>query len=261
MMAEAIRIWYQSFLDPGEQAPYMDRLRDRLRRLAAPGTSVDLHGVSPPDRHFHPLTEFRCADQTIQAALRAERQGFDAFVIGHFQEPGLVECRGAVDIPVVSLGEATMLYACSLGRRVGLVTISPVFIPWHEEQIRRHGLERRVIGATAIAADLPRLVRAFEDADEYAALRAEFARQARPLIGRGADVLIPAGGLPMLLLARERPFTIDGVLVLDGIATVLKAAEMAVAMHRLTGAVAGRSGLYRKAPEGALADYLASRAT
>jgi hypothetical protein len=91
-------------------------------------------------------------------------------------------------------------------------------------------------------------------------LRAEFAQQARPLIARGADVLIPAGGLPMLLLAREQPFAIDGVLVLDGIATVLKAAEMAVAMHRLTGAVAARSGLYRKASEGALADYLASRA-
>ncbi len=218
-----------------------------------------MHGMSPPDRHFHPLTEFRCADLAIQAALRAESQGFDAFVLGHFQEPGLVECRSAVDIPVVSLGEATMLYACSLGRRVGLVTISPVFIPWHEEQVRRHGLEQRVIGATAIAADLSRFIRAFEDPAEYAALRADFVEQVRPLIARGADVLIPAGGLPMLLLAREQPFTIDGALVLEGIAAVLKAAEMAVAMHRLTGAVAGRSGMYRKAPEGAVADYVVSR--
>ncbi len=152
-----------------------------------------------------------------------------------------------------------MLYACSLGRRVGLVTISPVFIPWHEEQIRRHGLERRIIGATAIEADVPRFMRAFEDPASYAALRADFVEQVRPLIARGADVLIPAGGLPMLLFAREQPFTIDGVLVLEGIATVLKAGEMAVAMHRLTGAVAGRGGIYRKAPQGAVADYLASR--
>ena len=258
-MTGAIRIWYQSFVDPVGQAPYMDRLRDRLRHLAAPGTEVDLHGMLPPDRHFHPLTEFRCADQAIQAALRAEAQVYDAFVIGHFQEPGLVECRGVVDIPVVSLGEASMLYACSLGRRVGLVTISPVFISWHEEQIRRHGLEQRVAGVTAITGDLSRFMRGFDDPAEYAALRAEFVERARPLIARGADVLIPAGGLPMLLLAREQPLAIDGVLVLDGIATVLKAAEMAVAMHRLTGAVAGRSGIYRKAPDGAVADYLASR--
>jgi allantoin racemase len=208
------RIWYQSFVDPTEQAPYMDRLSERLRRIAAPVTQIDLHGMSPPDRYFHALTEFRCADQTIQAALGAEKQGYDAFVIGHFQEPGLIECRGAVDIPVVSLGEATMLHACSMGRRIGLVTISPVFVPWHEEQIRRHGLEQRVIGATAIEADLPRFMRAFEDAAEYAALRADFVEQVRPLIARGADVLIPAGGLPMLLLAQEQPFAIDGVLCL-----------------------------------------------
>jgi allantoin racemase len=258
-MTKAVRIWYQSFVDPVEQAPYMDRLRDRRRDLAAPGTDVGLHGISPPDRHFHPLTEFRCADQTIQAALRAEARGYDAFVIGHFQEPGLVECRGVVDIPVVSLGEASMLYACSLGRRMGLVTISPVFIPWHEEQVRRHGLEQRVAGVTAIECDLSRLMQVFEDPAHYAALRADFAERARPLVARGADVLIPAGGLPMLLFAREQPFTIDGVLVLEGIAAVLKAAEMAVAMHRLTGAVAGRSGIYRKAPDGAVADYLASR--
>ncbi len=254
-----VRIWYQSFVDSTEQAPYMERLRARLRRLAAPGTEIDVHGMSPPDRYFHALTEFRCADKTIQAALRSEREGYDAFVIGHFQEPGLLECRGTVGIPVISLGEATMLYACSLGRRAGLVTISPVFIPWHEEQIRRHGLDQRIVGATAMEADLSRFMRAFEDATEYAALRAEFVAQVRPLIARGVDVLIPAGGLPMLLLAEEQPFTIDGVLVLEGIATVLKVAEMAVAMHRITGNVAGRSGIYRRAPDGAIADYIASR--
>jgi len=139
-----MRIWYQSFVDPAEQAPYIDRLRDRLRAVAAPGIEIDVHGISPPDRFFHPITEFRCAEQTIHAALAAERAGYDAFVIGHFQEPGLTECRGAVDIPVIGLGEATMLFACSIGRRIGLVTIDPVFVSWHEEQVIRHGLLQRV---------------------------------------------------------------------------------------------------------------------
>jgi Asp/Glu/hydantoin racemase len=252
------RIWYQSFVDPSEQAPYIDRLRERLNHLAAPGVAVSVHGIVPPDRFFHPVTEFRCAEQTIRAALQAEREGYDAFVIGHFQEPGLTECRGAVDIPVIGLGEAAMLFACSMGRKIGLVTISPIFVPWHEEQVRRHGLETRVAGVTAINADLPRFMRAFTDAAECAALRADFVGQVQPLIARGADVLIPAGGLPMLLFAQEQPFTIAGTLVLEGIATVLKAAEMAVALHRITGAAASRGGLYARAPEGAIADFLGS---
>jgi len=257
----AARIWYQSFVDPAAQAPYVDRLRSRLAAVAAPGFTFDVHGIVPPDRYFHAITEFRCADQAIQAAITAEKQGYDAFVIGHLQEPGLIECRGVVDIPVVSLGEATLLYACTLGRRIGLVTISPVFIPWHADQIRSHGLEHRVTGTTAIRADLARFMLAFEDAAEYAALRDDFATAARPLIAQGADVIVPAGGLPALLFAREQPFAIDGALVVEGIAALAKAAEMAVAMHRLTGAAVSRGGIYARAPDGAVTDYLATRGT
>jgi allantoin racemase len=250
-----MRIWYQSFVDPDAQAPYLDRLRGRLAALAAPGCTVAVHGMAPPDRHFHPLTEFRCAEAAIRAALRAEAEGCDAFILGHFQEPGLIECRGAVGIPVIGLGEATMLFACSLARRIGLVTISDAFVPWHQDQIVHHGLERRVIGVTAIQADLARFMRAFADPAEQAAVRDAFAAQVRPLIARGADLLIPAGGLPMLLFAERQPFAIDGVPVLEGIATVLKAAEMAVALHRISGIAASRAGLYARASAGAIADF------
>jgi allantoin racemase len=256
-----VRIWYQTFVDPAEQAPYIERLRNRLRAIAAPGFEIDVHGMSPPDRFFHPITEFRCAEQTIHAALAAERGGYDAFVIGHFQEPGLTECRGAVDIPVIGLGEATMLFACSIGRRIGLVTIDPVFVPWHEEQVIRHGLSQRVGGVTAIKADLPRFMRAFTDAEEYAQVRADFVRQVQPLLQRGCDALIPAGGLPMLLFSQDQPFVIEGAVVLEGIAAVMKATEMAVAMHRLTGVAASRAGLYSRAPAGAIEDFLGAATT
>ena len=52
------RIWYQSFVDPVEQSSYMNRLSARLQSLAAPGTTIDVYGISPPDRFFHPMTEF-----------------------------------------------------------------------------------------------------------------------------------------------------------------------------------------------------------
>ncbi|MBS0559051.1 MAG: hypothetical protein JSR21_03250 [Proteobacteria bacterium] len=252
-----MRVWYQSFVEPAAQAAYIDRLRARLLAVAAPGAVFEVHGMSPPDRHFHALTEFRCAEATIRAALRAEAEGCDAFVIGHFQEPGLVECRGAVDIPVIGLGEAAMLFGCSIARKIGLVTISEVFVPWHEDQIARHGLDRRVAGVVAISADLPRFMRAFTDAAEYRSVRAEFLDQVRPLLRQGVDLLIPAGGLPMLLFAQERPFLADGVPVLDGIAVVAKAAEMAVSLHRVTGLSASRAGPYRRAPPGAIEDFQA----
>jgi hypothetical protein len=40
---------------------------------------------------------------------------------------------------------------------------------------------------------------------------------------------------------------------------VQKAAEMAVALYRLTGTAASRGGLYGRAPAGAITDFLAPR--
>jgi allantoin racemase len=253
------RIWYQSFVHPQEQAPYIERLQAFLDGAAGPGIRFEVHGLDPPDRYFHPLTEFRCAAQTVRHALEAERAGYDAFVIGHFQEPGLLQIRGAVDIPVVGLGEASMLTALSMGGRLGLVTIDPVFIDWHERQVVAHGFDQRVTGVRAIKIDLPGFIRAFTDEKSYTQARADFVEQVRPLVAAGAEVIIPAGGLPMLLFARECPFIIDGALVLNGIAVVAKATEMALALGRLTGAVVSRRGTYAKASAACVEEYLRTR--
>ena len=253
------RLWYQSFVHPTEQAPYIARLEQALAQLAAPGSQFEVHGLDPPDHYFHPLSEFRCAAQTIRAALTAERQGYDAFVIGHFQEPGLLEIRGALDIPVIGLGETAMLSACSMGRRFALVTIDPVFIDWHERQVTAYGLTERLAGVRAIKIDLAGFMRAFTDEAAYRDVRADFIAQVRPLVAAGAEVIIPAGGLPMLLFARECPFVIDGALVLPGIAVVAKAAETAVALHRLTGSVVSRRGTYAKASPQAVEEFLSTR--
>jgi Asp/Glu/hydantoin racemase len=253
------RLWYQSFVHPVEQAPYIKRLQASLDAAAGPGIAFEVHGLDPPDHLFHPLTEFRCAAQAIRNALEAERAGYDAFVIGHFQEPGLLEIRGALDIPVIGLGEANLLAGLSMGGRLGLVTIDPVFIDWHVRQVKAHGLEQRVAGVRAVHMDLPAFMGAFTDDASYAKARADFVEQVRPLVAAGAEVIIPAGGLPMLLFARECPFVIDGALVLNGIAVVAKAAEMAVALRRLTGSVVSRRGTYAKASAECVEEYLSNR--
>lgn len=254
-----VRIWYQSFINEKAQKPYFERLGARLTSLAAPGTTVDLHGMSPPDRYFHAITEFRGADQTIRNALRAKEEGYDAFVIGHFPDPGLQECRGAIDIPVIGLGEACLLHACTMGRKIGLVTINPVFVPIHEAQVIAYGLRERVIGVRAIQADVDRFMKGLTHEETREEIRREFEAEVAPFLEAGADVLIPSGGMPMLLFSQLQPFSIGGAAVLEGIACVLKSAEMAVAVHRITGVAAARGGIYSLASQGAIDDFMAPR--
>jgi Asp/Glu/hydantoin racemase len=257
-VSAAATIWYQSFVDPVQQRPYMQRLEALLKSCAAADVHFEVHGITPPDRYLSPLTEFRCAAAAIQNAIDAERRGCAAFVLGHFQEPGLIECRAAVDIPVLGLGESTMLHALTLGRSFGLVTINPVFLPWHRDQLVRLGLGPRAVGVRAVDTQVATYMQAFEDKAAYQRVKEEFCRQALPLVEDGAEVIIPAGGLPMMLFAHERDFTIGGAVVLSGIATIVALAEAALKLRRLTGVAVSRRGVYAKAPAEAVQEFLSS---
>jgi Asp/Glu/hydantoin racemase len=257
-MSATSRIWYQSFVDPVAQRPYFLRLQALLDEYAAPGMRFEVHGIDPPDRYLGPLTEFRCAGRAIRNAIEAERSGCAGFVFGHFQEPGLIEARTAVDIPVLGLGETTMLHALTLGRTFGLVTINPVFVPWLRDQVVRLGLTQQSVGVCALDTDVATYMRAYEDPVAFRAVKEVFLRQAMALVEAGAEVIVPAGGLPMLLFAREKNFEAGGALVLNGLAVMVAMAEAAVKLHRLTGASISRRGTYAKAPDEAVREFLES---
>jgi allantoin racemase len=176
-------------------------------------------------------------------------------VIGHFTDAGLAEARSAVRIPVIGLGEATMLHACTLGRKTGLVAVNPVSIPSLEDQIARHGLQGRVIAVQAVQPEPGQFNRAFDDEGEYRSVREAFAAAAELMLGLGIDVIIPAGGYPMLLFTREPSFDIGGATVLNGLPVTVAAAETAIRLSRLNGTGTSRRTAYALAPGEAVAEF------
>lgn len=251
-----IRIWYQSYVDYEHGASYWDRLRAHLAEVTDPGTTVDVHGITPHDSYAHAIVEHRCAREVICNAVRAEREGYDAVVLGHFQDAGLYEARSVVDIPVLSLGEASMLYACQLGQRIGIVTINPRFIPWFHHQIHKYGLERRVTGVHAVNFEPGQMLAAYESDELALEVRRLFDAQAAPLVAAGVDVLIPGGGIPMLLFDRVQSHNVGGAPVINGIPIVVKQAEMAVKLRRLNGLGVSRAAEFAKPPPHIIEEFL-----
>jgi hypothetical protein len=84
-----------------------------------------------------------------------------------------------------------------------------------------------------------------------------FAEQARPLVATGCDVLIPGGGIPMLLFAAVGGHTVDGAPVINGIPIVVKLAEMAVKLRRLNGLGVSRVSDFSKPPPHIIEEFLA----
>lgn len=253
-----MRIFWQSFVDASANAPYMAGLSDYLNQIAAPGTTVHVEGISPPDREFGRLAELRCAVQAIDNGIEAEERGFDAYVMGHFQDPGLYELRSALDIPVIGAGESTLLAASQLGRRLGLVTLDPVFEIMHYEQAERYGLGDRVIHVTGLGCKPEDFTGAFAgDQAAHARMIGGFKACALPLVERGADVVIPAGVLPGLLIGREHGLKIGHAPVVNCAAIALKSAEMWVQLRELNGVEPSRGPSFRRASAVARSDFRA----
>jgi Asp/Glu/hydantoin racemase len=251
-----LRLWWQSFVDRAQNAPYLDALAAYLRGIAEPGTEIDVHGMSPGDRDFGRLAEHRCATQAIAAALEAEAAGYDGFVLGHFQDPGLYTIRASVRLPVVGLGETSLHWAAQLGRRIALVTIDPVFEVWHLEQAELYGLAGRVSDVGGMGAVVEDFARAFAEGEGAGEpLLQRFRELCEPLVAGGADVIVPAGALPGLLLRDQHGLTVGHAPVVNCVAVTLKAAETWVRLRELTGLEPSRGPSFAIAAPGAVSDF------
>jgi Asp/Glu/hydantoin racemase len=219
---------------------YLAKLLPHMKACTDPDFELDFKTMTPSVTTVHALSEFRFSREVIRGAIEAEREGYDVFFMNHFQDVGLYEARASVKIPVLGLGEATLLHACTMGRKLGLLAINPAFIPAHNEQIYRYGLQQRIAGIRAMEASISDYMEAFMSPAKKTDLQGIFDREARCLIDDGADIIVPTGGIPMMLFGNEPDAHIDGAPIVNGVTLVIKAAEMAVKLKRLGVSVASR---------------------
>jgi allantoin racemase len=252
------RIWAQGATDQLGHRNYLAALLPHMKACTDPDFELEFKTMTPSVTTVHALSEFRFSREVIRGAIQAERDGFDVFFMNHFQDVGLYDARASVNIPVLGLGEATLLHACTMGRKLGLLAINPAFIPTHAEQVHRYGLQQRVAGIRAINANIGDYMEAFAAPAKKAELWAVFEREARRLIDAGADIIVPTGGIPMMLFGTEAGANVDGAPIVNGVTVVIKAAEMAVKLKRLGFPTASRhpqSGFALPSPQ-ALDEFL-----
>jgi len=232
-----MKLWYQSLARQTESTPYGAVLRKIIATAADPGTTVHMQGLSEAAGigvHYRFL-EHHDSREVIYNALKAEREGYDAFLVGNISDAGLREARELVNIPVLGLSETSLHMACIMGANFALVTISEKWTPRLMENVYRYGLERRLVGVEAMNTSPLDLKKAFVDADHRKSIIAQFNGAVERLLAKGAEVIIPAGGDVIVFLAEDGTYEIQRAPILNGIVELVKMGEMAVKLKRITG--------------------------
>src|SRR5262245_66278751 len=110
--------------NPNTSAGVTDRLVAAAKLVASPGT--ELLPMTAPRGVPYIATR---AEAAIGAALALEmlaerRSEIDAAIVAAFGDPGLGGARELFDFPVVGIAEAAMLVACTVGRRLAIVSFA-----------------------------------------------------------------------------------------------------------------------------------------
>jgi allantoin racemase len=244
-----VKLFYQSMgvARRSESGPYARALAKVLNDAAAPGSEIGVFGLSPgralADQYRY--LEHLDTGEILDNGLRAEKEGYDAFLIGNVFEPGLHELREVLNIPVLGLLESSVHLACLMGAGFSVVNVNPKFTRRVTENIASTGLSSRMVSIDRMEVEGGRAVdRAFEDKVVCADVVCQFSDAARVGIDKGAETIIPAGGIVMTILAHAGVHTVDGVPIVNGLIALLKTAEMAVQIRQLTGGFTSKRMMY-----------------
>jgi allantoin racemase len=247
-----MRIFYQSLVDSGRIPSYFAGLAEHARTVARPGVDVTFAGMPegtygthvPADVVVYPYLVSLHIQFILDNALRAQAQGYDVFAVGSVQDPGLVEARSLLDIPVVGYGEAAMHDACCLGGRFAVIAFQRGFDQIMDQRIRALGLAERAVPTLLIDADFADVGKGLQDP---AHLVERFHVTARRAIASGAEALIPGQLYLSEAIFHAGITRIDDVPIVDGVTATLKMAE-AMADFRRAGIAVTRRGYTHAQP-------------
>jgi allantoin racemase len=260
-----MRIWHQSFTDLDMVPLYRRTLIDHAAKVMDPGVSVTVHGLRPGtygqdfvpiDAIRHRYVEMLNESQIVEAALTAEREGYDAVALACFYDRALRAARSVVDIPVVGLSETAMLVACSLGHKFALIALNEDQQAQHVEVAHACGLEGRLAASLAME---PAIDEYMLEGDDQATLPIVegFHRACRRAIDAGADVIIPVDGVLNEFVWRRGLLQFENATVMDSLGVLFRYAAFMAGARATLGLEVSRVRHYAK-PSKAMLDHARS---
>lgn len=204
-------------INPNTTQSMTDLVLRHAKRFAAKGTK--LRAITAPFGHPYigSRESYAVAGHAALEALAKDKGRKDAVVLACFGDPGLAALKEVSKVPVVGMAEASILQACTIGRRFSIVTGGAAWKPMLEEFVANQGLASRLASihtVTPTGADIARNPRA---------AMALLARSCAACAKDSADVVV-LGGAGLAGLAEKLRAKVD-VPLLDGVGCAITMAE------------------------------------
>jgi len=207
-------------VNPNSSETVTAAIMESARRGAAPGTELipvtTKGGTRNIDSAFGDYLSGAYMLRTCLEAVRLHRP--DAVVLAGFGRVGIDALKEALDIPVVSISEASMAVASLLGHRFSTLTMLDQFIPYQQDLVRLYGFEAKCASVRAINVNVEECVTNREETLRQ--LKAEIRKVVAE--DRAEVVILACAGLCGYDAELAR---LAGVPVLDPVAVGVKVAE------------------------------------
>lgn len=128
-------------INPNATEAMTETILTAARAAAGAGVTVDGHTChGAPAAIQGPEDGEAAAPFVAAAAAQARETGYDAVIVGCFDDTGLDAARAAFGGPVLGIGQAAFHAAALLGGRFSVVTTLAVSVPVIEDNLRASGL-------------------------------------------------------------------------------------------------------------------------
>ena len=225
---------------------YYKALRENIKTMVRDGTSIELFwpkkGYSDSTRAW---TEAYNSLESVKGYYEAWKAGYDGIVIACVLDPGLIQARSIIDIPVAGACESAALFASMLGNKYSVIAHDRIVGAAMDDCIKRSGLAEKLASiryaplgfgeAAALYQDPPKLVRVFRES------------AVRVIEEDGAEAIIPGCTVLSTMLTSQGVYEIDGVPLVDPVWAALKMAEVLVDLKKAYGMGVCRSTIYSAA--------------
>jgi allantoin racemase len=134
------------WINPIGTDKFDEPLREELERAKRPGTDVEVRSLSRGPHHLeYHAYEAAVVPDVLSSVIQAEREGFDAAVIGCFYDTGLRAAREvATRIAVVAPCESALHIGATLGDSFSVVVGRRKWVPEMRDNVFRYGFRDRL---------------------------------------------------------------------------------------------------------------------